>query len=116
MKRYQLHLDGKNRAKHTFRTQEEALEHKNRLIRYIKDRILEGQLGFQRYMREAKAMEVVELEIRDKMQIFSVCELTPIGQTILFQLYTRKAAEDCLKKISQNTNLVYGIMESFVYA
>jgi len=114
VKIYQLHLDGKNRAKHNFKTREEALEHKNRLIRYTIDRINEGQLGYRSYLAEARALEIAEIEKKSKIKTYSVCEYQPRASGIVKHFNDLEAANNYMRKLQEDSKRIYGVMESSI--
>jgi len=111
MKIFQLHLKGQNRTEHNFKTEEEALIHQDRLIRYARDRILEGQLGFKSYMREAKELSVMEIDTLDRKETFAVCELTYLGHSAIKIFSQKDHAENFLNRMKQNSKRYFGIME-----
>lgn len=115
MKIYQLQDEqGVNRAKKNFKNKDDALSYQNRLIRYIVDRINEGQLGYRNYLQEAKDLNLVEIEIKKKQHFFSICEYAQ-GATGIVKTFTdRNVAEDYLKRLSEGTERVFDIMESKV--
>ena len=112
MKIYQLHLKGKNRAHHNFKTAEEALDHQKRLIRYSKDRISEGQLGYRKYLDEARNLKVAEIEVKVRTNTFTVCEYGANCSGVIKHFPEFQYAEDFLNKISENSNRHYDIMRS----
>lgn len=114
MKIYQLHLNGKDRAYHNFKTREEAEKHQSRLIAYIRDRIGEGQLGFRQYMQEAQSLKVVELEIKKKTKFYSVVEHDFRCSGIVKTFPEREIAEDYKKPLEENSERIYSVMESTV--
>lgn len=114
MKIYQLHLNGKERAHHNFKSIDEAIEHQRRLIVHCKDRISEGQLGFRAYLKEAKNLEVVEIEKIIRTQTFSVCEYGLGCVGIVKHFHEYDAAENFMKRIQEDSKRIYSIMESNV--
>jgi hypothetical protein len=114
MKVYQLHYKGKNRAKITFKTEQEAERYQKRLISYIKDRILEGQLGYKQYLKEAQNLELFTLNITTN--IFSIVEYCGPYTGIIKNYKTKADAERNLKILQQDSNRDFTIMESKVNA
>ncbi len=112
MKVFQLQLDGKDRGYHNFKTEDEAAQHQDRLLRYTKDRILEGQYAYQSYLLEIKNLEIVELEIPDNNRFFSVIETVRSGQSIVKSFNNEEHAKQLLSRITEDTTREYYIMES----
>lgn len=114
MKIYQLHLNGKNRAYHDFKSEDQALEHQNRLIRHTVDRINEGQMGYRKYLDEAHNLVIVEIEKQVKVNAYSVCEYGFRCSGIVKNFFEREIAEKYLAKLKEDSERHYVIMESMV--
>lgn len=111
---YQLHLDGKERAHHNFKNEDEALEHQSRLITHIKDRINEGQIGFRQYLKEAKDMVVVPIEKEIITKSYSIVEYGIKCAGIVRTFVEGERALDYLGKLREDTSRIYGLLETTV--
>jgi hypothetical protein len=114
MIKYQLHYKGKDRAKTNFKTKEEAIAYKQKLIHYIKDRILEGRLGYQQYLTEAKNLELSTIDIPTSDKTFSVCERTYKGVAIIKHFSSYDYAFAFMKDLEEDSERHFGILESRV--
>lgn len=114
MKMYQLHLNGKNRAYHNFKTYIEANEHKTRLLKHIRGCIEEGRVGFRAYFEEAKNLKIEEVDIKQKNIMFSVVEYANGYSSVVRTYYERNGALSLLTKLQENSKRSYTIMESIV--
>lgn len=111
---YQLHLKGKDRAYHNFRSEDEALQHQEKLIRLCRSKVANNEPKARDYLKEAKLLEVVPIEIQDRSKVYSVVESTIVGQGIVKNYLDPEAAVAVCKKLNEDSSRHFGIMESFV--
>ena len=111
---FQLHYKGKDRAYHNFKSEDEALQHQERLINLCRSKVSNNEPRARDYLREARALEVVPIEIKDKSKLFSVVEITPIGQSIVKNYTERETALAVCQKRNEDTARFYSILESVV--
>ncbi len=112
---FQLHLNGKNRAGHNFKTADEALVHQDRLVRFCKDKIASGQFQFNAYLREAKQLAVRPVEIKYTGWTFSVVESAPGCQGVVRNYFEKPDAEAALAHLRESSARHYSMMESYVH-
>lgn len=111
MIKYQLHLNGKNRAHHTFNTKEEAESHKCRLIKLCQDKMNGDQLNYMTYYKESKLLEVVEIEIDRPESWYSLVEHSSIGAYVIKTYPKLEMAEQVMKRLTPAPGNSIGILE-----
>lgn len=111
MIKYQLHLNGKNRAHHTFNTKEEAESHKCRLIKFCQDKMNGDQLNYMSYYKESKLLEVVGIEIDRPESWFSLIEYSNIGSHIIKTYPKLEMAEQVMNRLTPCAGHGFKILE-----
>lgn len=111
---YQLHYKGKDRAYHNFKSEDEALQHQEHLINLCRSKVSNNEPRAREYLKEARALEVAAIEIKDRSRLFSVVEVTPVGQSIVKSYTERETALTVCQKRNEDTTRFYSIMESTV--